>query len=528
MVVPDWPNTLSTSKCSKLTRPLISKLHSLTDLFAKDASLFVFDADKCANMTSKDLLRFLNPKSSEQRLMDLQQFILHDLYESYRDIFLNFKNIVGFVYHLNLKKATNNHHNEQDSLLIPNSSIPRLSTLSALHTGKHIALGTKTTFLLVSQAMAFDKETFPAHLLKYSQGLEDGIESWLELEPAPLFSSYRKTLLMGYLIHLLVINLTTLLYTLIPVLVHWLREQGSPFLTSLFHAYWNFLISDYDVRAVGDLLPLAFDSNLQTFWTFHRNGYWRHCAKLLNLSNGTGRHDIYDSYEGLFLDALLRNNGIKVSRTMEIYEIMRQNPQYPSNTSIVITITAQIIDFNYQQLKAAATSQEAINAIETTLSKVFELLQNWLAFNESCIFHHLDRGNERVFNSILHLLNYNLKHTSHVLHCLDNMDHKPTIEQTKRRFMNLKSGIRANIVTIELLKNYHLSITYRTQWQGISSERVADCLWNLFGSEAEKYNVLDLIGWLHEQESDVLYDLAESIFGQFGSLLQPTKRIKMG
>lgn len=515
MVVPEQPQNLTTSKCSRLTRPLIAKIHSLTDLFAKDASLFDFDTEKCSAMPSKELLRFLNPKSSENRLKDLQPFILHDLYESYRDIFLNFKNIVNFVYQLNPKKAVNNPYNHQDSLFISNSTIPRLSTLSAIHTGKHIALGTKTTFLLVSQAMAFDKETFPAHLLMYSQNLEDGIESWLDMEPAPLFSSYRKTLLIGYLVHLLVINLSTLLYTLIPVIVHWLKEQGLPFLASLFYAYWDFLAFDVDLKVVGDLLPLAFDANKKTFWTFHQNGYWREFVKTLKLNNGVGRQDIYDPYDGLFLEAVTLNNKIDMMGIAEIYNVMRRNPQYHSNTSIIVIITADIIDVNYRQLKIAANSQDAVEKITASLSRVSELLLNWLAFNESCIFHHLDRGNERIFDSILHLLYYNYKHVSQVLHCLKDIDQTSSFDVATREFMNLESNLITKIVTIELLRSYHLDRPHLSQLQGISAERVVNYLWDLFGSEADDQNVFELVEWLHEQRDNVLTELAESISDQF-------------
>lgn len=527
MAVPDWPQNLTTSKCSKLTRPLIAKIHSLTDLFAKDPALFAFDNEKCAAMSSRELSRFLSPKSSEHRLTDLQPFILHELYEAYRDIFLNFKSIVCFVYQLNFKKSTIHLNNQQDSVFIPKSSILRLSTLSALQTGKHIALGTKSTFLLVSQAMAFDKETFPAHLLKYSQGLEDGIESWLDMEPVPVFNSYRKTLLMGYLVHLLVINLTTLLYTLIPVLAHWLKEQGIPFLSSLFYAYWNFLISDPAVRVVGNLLPISAVANSNTFWTFHRNGYWRQYVELLNLENNTCRPDIYDPYDGLFLDAVSLNNRISALGILEIYHVMRRNSQYPSNTSIVMIIAAQIIDSNYRLLKSALSSRDAITSINTALSKIFELLQYWIALDNDCIYHHLDRGNERIFDSILRLLNYNFKHASQVLHCLNDMGQIPTMELAKRQFMNIKTEIRTSIITVELLKNYHLDRPHVNRLQGISSERVANCLWNLLGNRAENRSVLDLVDWLHEQNSEILVDLAESIFDQFGGLVQTNKRIKL-
>lgn len=528
-----WPQNLTISKCSRLTRPLIARVHALTDLYAKLPSLFEFDVKKCLSMSLRTLQKFINPKTSQQRLSDLKSFLLPDVYDAYCDMFVNFKNIACVIFDLNYNlkdKKGKPGQTVRDALFLPNSRLARLSTLAATHLGKHITLGTKTTFLPLSQAMAFDKKTFPSHLLKYSEDLEDNIEKWLEMEPDLIFGNYRSILLMGFVINLLVINLTALLYPLIPVLVHWLKEKNLPFLSYLFMSFWNFLSSDPALRDVKDLLLLENSLTVEIFWAFHANGYWRQLVKdLLITTNDRAFSQKYSHFDALTLDALALTDKLNWNEleTKTVYTLMRSNPQYCRNPDIMMLIVVQIIESNNKQLDTAATSQEAYAAILQMQGKVCEFLESWLAFNDNCIFHHQDRVNARIFKSLLSLFGYNEALLLRIFDYLDNHSLKKTTKEVLQRFCALNIKNSSLMFLLQLLESFYMEKPYQSQLGAESSKNVAELFGNLFEFGAQEDQIEELVGWLHEQDDQYLVSLAENIFYRFNYDERVSKRMRL-
>lgn len=512
----EQPPKLTTLKCLRLIRPFIAKIHSLTDLYAKQPALLDFDTEKCSLMLPKEVNQFICPKTPQQRLENLRPYLQPEVFEAYYDLFFHFKSIVSLVFELNTVSRKDKGTYErvsETSHCIPNCSVLRLSTLSAAHLGKHVVLGTKTTFPQVNQAMVFDKETFPAHLRVFADDLEDGIENWLNMEPTTVLDRYKSSVFMGYMIHLLVINLTTLFYTFIPVLVHWLHHHKMPLSKYFFTEYWSFLVFNPDLRGVRDFLPSTHDPSSKVFWLFESNGYWRQFTNDIAVSGLYGCPGTFEPYESLVLDALANTEkvvGANLSLS-GIYGLMKKNLQYPLNTSIMMLILSQFIDSNYKKLNVVTNSEDAYLILLKSYNSISEFLSFWLAFDENCIFHNLDSGNSRIFESLLKLSKFNTHHLTRIEHYLEKRKLLSRIKATKKKFSKLSLKLRTQMTAIQILRSFNLNSVFFSYSISEPATMVVNYIWFLFEDSAEIDQVDDFVDWLFNLNDEYLRAIAEKL-----------------
>lgn len=345
---------LTLSKCRRMVRPLVSKVHSLNAFNAKDPSSLelnfpyhqLYNSNKKRKVRSKMINRdleiaqpdvsdhekqdnlgylstsidnifsdmsffrntvepchpkaianFITPSNSSDRLRTLKPFVSTELYRAYEEIFQIFRNIMNTL--VFRKKS----YGEDGAL-------PRLSTLSSFKVGQEISLSTKSTYFKVNYTSLFDPRTLPADVKRFHEFLSEDIDTFLDMEPQVVMDRYRADILIGYVLHFIVFNLQLTLYLLVPTLIHWLKEEMTftnnfsygTIMRTLFHEFWLF-----DRRQTKKLAEISncyqdvfsFKSNLRYFWLFFALGYWEHFLKSIGLC---GRNL---SFNSLMLESLV-------------------------------------------------------------------------------------------------------------------------------------------------------------------------------------------------------------------------------
>lgn len=504
-----FQNRPSIAKCKRIVRPLISKIHGLTDLFVKFPSKFDFDVDAFTGAkVDGGNLRFTHPASASDRLVSLKPFISTELYQAYVEIFLIFRNIVATVCDLESHPG----------------KVPRLTTLASSTLGKSVALGTKSTFYKLNQTLLFEQDTLPQHLQKYVTELSDEIDDWLQLDPQQVTETYRNEILLGYVLHVLVLNLRTLLYMLIPVLVHWLREQDcqrlSHVLRNLFMAFWLFLPhhSDYS-HTYGlshELTDPESDPSLPVFWLLHRVGFWKQMVRELGVLSLFGTLNNFDRYDALLLDSLARTNWLVLShvQALDVYELLLRNVQNPNNTSIVVSVVSQQILRLQLSLKNAATSHRAYTVLSGGVLDLKELLQAWLAFSSDCLFNSLDLGNTEIFSAVFLLLQFAFTKCTHIIRYLEKHWTSTRLENVREmlyRFKSLCYQLETMTATCRILSCYYLDVgTMDIDKRKISS--VAEFFANLMLERSENSEMANFLLWVYGAGTLELRRLARSCF----------------
>lgn len=500
----------SIAKCKRLVRPLISKIHGLTDLYVKYPSKFHFDMElfKSAKVDGGNL-RFTHPSSANDRLASLKPFISQELYQSYSEIFAIFRTIVVTV--CDVERG---------------GKITRLSSLAALHLGKSVSLGTKSSFYKLNQAMLFETDTLPRHLLKFHSELTDDIDDWLEMEPVQVFFNHRNEILMGYVLHSLILNLRTLLYLLIPVLVHWLQEQDSPVLSrllrTLFLEYWLFLPQSHDYRHVyslcHELINPQDDPSLPVFWLLHRIGFWRQMIKDLRISSLVGTLGFFDNYDSMLLDSLTRSNWLRLSHITveELYVILNRNVQNPNNTTIIISIVSEHIATFKSNLGSATSSHRTYSVLESSYSNIRKLVQTWLAFTTDGLFNSLDSGNGDIFDAIALLLAYGSKKCMHITNYLEEnwtVSRVPKVNEMMHKFKFLHYHMDLMASTCVILRSYYLE-SEEASIDGKNISALAEFFSDMMADYSHESEMANFLLWLYGQITNDMRQLARAYFDE--------------
>ncbi|KAK6460326.1 hypothetical protein DFJ63DRAFT_337698 [Scheffersomyces coipomensis] len=459
------PVGLSTSKCKRMVRPLLSKIHSLNDLYYKYPALLEINfqinpylmkydytkpspfsmptrvnkprkrkrthsdygdlsdeeygpvtiENKTPDPTNmeNECLAIIKPKDSFQRLKSLQTFISSELYDSYCEIFQIFRNIIS--------SSLLNHKNNR-------TQVSSLSSLCSMSLGKSIALTTKSTYYKVNQSMLFDAATMPPEIRFHQEELFDDVDSWLEMEPTIIFNNYREDLFIGYIVYLLIFH-QKLLYLLIPVLLHWLKEEAinSPEKKTLlnrtknllFEKYWNnndkLFNNSMEENVILMLNGSILDnSDTKGFWALHKIGYFQ---ELINMIDIKTSHNNYSTYDDLFLQAVDSKGRINFelfsSLDLEdsdeswfltkIYSVFKRCPQHPSLNSILVNILTQITSMGRLKLSTFQYSHQILPHFTDTFELLFDFLNQWLGFRPQniMVFNSLYYGNSDMFGVIL-------------------------------------------------------------------------------------------------------------------------------
>ena len=506
------PHTLSVPRCKRLVRPLLAKVHSLTDLHSKYPAKLVFDSELFGSDKND---AFTSPASANDRLILLKPYLAQEVYEAYTEIFNIFKNIVSTLSPVSTINAAKSRPNKvtkplaskktatgNGSVTSGENKIMKLSTLASIKLGKSIALGTKSTHYSLNQTALFDPLSIPVYLRKYHDQLAEDIDEWLQMDPAAVFGQHRAELLMGYVMHIFVFYLRMLFYTLIPVLCHWLSEQQNACLRILFSECWLFLHFDPDHEEVQDLTVAdrSRDPSLGTFWLFHRIGYWQNLVLLLKVKSAG--FDGTSTYEALFLDALICADRLDLNEidVHEVYAMMRNNLQHPRNTQILVSIVAQFINSFRKTYSAASTSTAALEAITRTYHDIRGFVQAWLCLSKSCIFNTLDKGNSELFGALFMLTDHLKEKCSLVLDYLEGMSGSDHVAEAIKNFRKALSDVTKLESSCRILEAFFLDTPLPRLGDNSASPATTKYFTSFIAEDCDDETIDVFVGWLDEQD----------------------------
>lgn len=492
------PDVLPVAKCMRIVRPLVAKIHALTDLYIKNPAAFRFDVDL---VESVDVAKFSNPQTSHDRLTMLKPYLAPEVYQAYAELLAIFRNIVASMY----------HEPKRTKDVVENKTRPvqRLSSLAALKLGKSVALGTKSTYYSLNQAMLFDPDSIPRHLQKYQLELADGIGEWLQMEPMEVTKENRSDLLLGYVFHVLVLNLRTTLFALLPVLVHWLHEQGLVSCRTLFLEYWLYLPRDPDSTDVLELsVGNSSDPTIELFWLYHRIGYWRQLAEDIHIVPA-------DGYETLLLHALGSTDRLvlDVVELDRVLHIMALTIQHPQNTSILVSVVAQIITHFKKQFNAATTSSKAHAALNRLYIEIRSVVESWLPLNSQCIYNSLDSGNEEIFAACSQVLRYSQGKCAQIIKYLSHLEPVRRIEEVLRKFKYLYQQFDLMQVVLGILQVYYLDLDEPLSLHGLKPSLVAEYFVELMEKFSDTTELLQFFYWLEDYDNDEITEFLYSCRG---------------
>lgn len=510
---PSSIDSLSITRCKRIIRPLISKIATLTDLYIKYPSKFDLDLEsfEIVQKNHGRSTNFISPSSSSDRILSLKPYLNPELYQAYVEIFTIFKTIV-LAWQVNLKEVP---------------KVAKLSTLASLKVGKCIALGTKSSHYRLSQTALFDSDSIPKYLQKYHDELSDDIDDWLVMEPLSVVKVHRVDLLYGYLLHLLVFNLRTIFYCLIPVLVHWLQEQSSYYLGALLRSllveYFMFLPVDSDQRAVAELTTevVLHDPSLPVFWLFHNIGYWKSLCGICKLNSIESSAPSFMPYDSIFLDILAKTDRLCLTDGIDlqqIYDTLQRNPQHPHSTTIMTSILAQIISLFKKSLKKATTSKATLTVFQAIVNDITDFVRTWLSFSSDCVFNSFDGGNEEAFEALLGIVTYSQNHCSRVVDYLNELQLKKkrrAIEELIEDFTKTLSKIEELKINVSVLRAFYLDKSEYFNFESVKLADVSRSMSALMGHNCEHNEIVDFLIWLRDLDGCNGHKISKAFFKQF-------------
>lgn len=446
----EWNTKWPPSRCKRIVRPLLSKIHGLTDMYNKNPALYKHDIGLNSdgsygfdNICGVNVL-LVKPGSASERLDALKPYISLELYQSYREIFHIFKAII----------ATIDDNQPQ--------GVVSLRQQCCHSVGKTMVLTARTSHHKLNQSILFDSNTLPDDIKRYVNEMLPDIDDWFELEPRMLYGQYTKDLLLGYIIHLLIFNLQHILYMLLPTLIHWLYEylvvnnKSRYLLTKLFSEYWRF---SHNVYFEGSTVPVEFNRPSNEFWQLYKIGYWDHFISSI------GFHSQFDTnhYEHLLIDTLVIDDklstypGDKFSLIEnDIYDLITRNYYNYKINYLLIQILTELIH--------SVKSSVFIDLYD----RIIGFIKVWLSFKPNQTFNSSYPGNEQLFNGLIRLTSYiSTKNKNKKFHCLHQ--------------------------SIILLKNFYLDIV-SDNLMDYDDDEICDILVHLYVEHNDELN--DFIDWL--------------------------------
>lgn len=438
------------SKCKRIVRPLVSKIHTLNEQYTSFPSILDFDFDQYesfVNTVPNPYPERLHPKTSQDRIYSLKPFISPELFQSYKELFQIFKTIINSII----------AHSEQHSSSGSERAPALLSTLCAFKIGESIAQYTKTSHYKLSNSLLFDKN------LETDNEFLDDIDKWLEMEPLHVTTPNRSDLIVGYVIHLLVFYLDLLFYTLIPVLIHWLVEeltrapQFRAIAGTFFHEFWYKEISTNDPFQT--LLP-----SQRIFYSYIQSGYWRAFIEDLGFKLTYSSLEVNSTYDALILE------GLPLSKAMDdhkvqllIYNIIRNCPQNKMVNNILINILSRIIHKYRHRLEYSTSSLEKGKSIDELYTSCKHYVRTWLGFSPSgCVFNSFLPGNDEIFTGLIKVSKNALKVANSIG------------DDTSSKFR--KSRILSMYQSIIILRSYFLEEELKEHFQDMDLEMTSSFL----------------------------------------------------
>lgn len=557
-------DSLSISKCKRLVRPLVAKIHALNDLNNKYANVLDFTLTEkelevvCqdGNNTRDDIVRyrrntspsgknedkmdsfehidkklkssfrghqdnktsnnkenlgnektvkfsdsnsharnaptvnvlanFTNPVDSASRLKSLKPFVSDSLFKSYVDIFQIFQNLMV---------------NLVDAFSLDQKRLPKLTTLCSHKLGKDITMSARSTYYKLNQSLLFDIGNISPEISGYYQNLCDDIDPWLELEPTNMSLQYRLDLLVGYIIHIIVLNLNYTLYLIIPTFLHWLKEMADTtrnvkyevIMHTLFMEFWN-LDSDYFSEESQCLLnyfggKCQVDSNKSLFWLLFRIGFWRNLVYCL-FYGASNKDSIYGN---LMLETFTKNDKLCFNEnTLDKFDfiikdiccIIEDTSSHVNNNEILIHLTTQVIVHSKTKLFQAKYISEILRVYLQIRHRLSYLAHVWLSFrgnNKSSIFNSSLPGNEDLFDALTRMTFFcisKIKQTSEQLQKNELFHTHNRIQLWYKRLHENKETFKVFLMTVKILKWYYLGqrLSFSNELEPNAIESLSNCL----------------------------------------------------
>lgn len=489
------PEALPIAKCKRIVRPLLAKIHVLSDLYQKYPSKFDFDVAQFTKDARKNSREKKGLESAASHLASLKPYLLSELHRAYTEIFAIFRNIYTSLY----------------GSSVPEKRLSKLSTLAAAKLGETVALGTKSSFYRLSQARLFDADTIPANLRKFHSELANDIEEWLDIDPEQVTGRYRNHIVAGYVLHVLVFSLQPVLFMLLPVLALYLHEQGdNTLLRLLFHEFWSFLPQDVHVK-LGVQGP---DSSKALFWSLHSSGYWERLILHLGVASSWKSVNIYD---GMLLDGMALCVKVENAPKGLVLELLGRNPQNPNNPAILMGLFADIIHLTKQGLRNSSTSHKTLETLTSAYSDTRNFVQEWLPLNRKAIFNSQDKGNRQLFEAIKLLLRYILGRATGAIAYLNKVvdsNSSRKAQEMLRRFKFLYYHVDLMSVVTGLFEAYYLCLNEPPTLEGLKQTAVAEFLVDLVQARAEDQEVAAFLVWMDKADSKELSELSRKCVSQ--------------
>ncbi|CCE72923.1 Piso0_000528 [Millerozyma farinosa CBS 7064] len=432
------------------------------------------------------LAKFTNPIDSGSRLKSLKPFVSNSLFESYVDTFQIFQNLI-----VNLVEACGSEQRR----------VPKLTTLCSHKLGKGITMSARSTYYKLNQSLLFDIGNISPEISGYYENLCDDIDPWLELEPTNMSLQYRLDLLVGYIIHIIVLNSNYTLYLIIPAFLHWLKEMADAtknvkyevIMHNLFKEFWN-LDSDYFSEESRCLLDhfggkSQKEINKTLFWLFFRIGFWRNL--IYCLFDGASNKDLI--YGKLMLETFTKNDKLCFNENTlgkfdfiikDICCIIQDSPSHVNNNEVLIHLTTQVIVHSKTKLFQAKYISEILRVYSLILYRLSYLAHVWLGFrgnNNNSIFNSSLPGNEDLFEALTRMTFFcitKIKQTTEQLQKNRSFHMHDRIQLWYQRLRKNKENFKVFLMTMKILKSFYMGqrLSFLHDLELNAIESVSNCL----------------------------------------------------
>lgn len=409
-------------KYRRLLRPLVSKLNRLQgkalsqadftrfdytsflsqnhrsptiDLDAHMSPLKTFHA--IAGFSSKSDLSLGNVSliTSNARLQSLSPFMNEELIDEYGELFSILRSII----------VTLISYQERRDFL-------SLQSIAARSHGSSMALVTKSSYYTLNRKALF--ENGQESLDDFGRDYFDDLDAWLASTEilSPITHSYRNEMIIGYMIRLIAMNASTLLFPFIPILLQWLREEYD--MTHDFH-YLSIKCSLMAEFWLSHMKHESEKESIKVFWAFYISDHYRDLFR--QLSPQSSASSVENRYNEVMIGIFSKSNYIQFPIMKQIstlsgekrnhllqlvYRSILLDHSNPNVNRLLAVILSQIMEEALAGASLSSVETDDMHAL------IVEFLQIWLSFmrDRPLTYNSLYPGNENMFRGCATLVKY--------------------------------------------------------------------------------------------------------------------------
>lgn len=464
---------LSVQKCRRALRPLLTKINNMCDFEEKYPMEVNYDFMDLEAKAFKNSDLFCSPRDSAERLLHLKTLMSPRIYQAYREIFSIFRGTVMLV-----------DPPKENPILL-------LKQTAALRLGKIAALNTKSSFYKLSQTALFDRDTLPEHLRRFTEELADNMDEFFNLDPVMATDQYNGDFFLGYIFELMILYLGSFLQELIPVLVHWLHEQGYVGLSrALFWQFWlrSLLLTEYQALAV--LQPNEDLNALLVFWEFQKVGYYDALARKIGAEPTGG---------SLLLEMLATTNRFDLGfiDKNKLFTEMTTHYQSPFNNIILMQVLTSYIT-RLSGWAKRSSSQKALGELNQSYTYLQQIVKLWLPLRHECVFDSLARGNDEIFAALRRIIRCQSFRIAQILEYLEQLPSTWKTEELHANFQALSSQFGDLEQSVVVLKAFYLDETLEILAAGLDHRQFVNFLAGLVANPCLEQELETFLDWLHD------------------------------